>query len=165
MKKKKISTGAVWILLTLIWMCAIWYFSAKPADQSTEMSHETGKVIASIIHRDFNRWEPEKQAGYVMNIDHMVRKGAHFAEYTLLGILMSASFWFNGRRGSRFWLLAWGIGACYAVSDELHQYFVPGRSCQISDMILDSAGVLFGVLCMFFAYRAFSRLYSGKRPG
>ena len=42
-------------------------------------------------------------------------------------------------------LLPWLIAALYAASDEIHQLFVPGRSGQLSDVILDSAGALAGV--------------------
>ena len=41
--------------------------------------------------------------------------------------------------------LPWLIAALYAASDEIHQLFVPGRSGQLSDVILDSAGALAGV--------------------
>ena len=42
-------------------------------------------------------------------------------------------------------IIAWAIGAVYSITDELHQYLVPGRSCQFMDVIIDSSGVLFGV--------------------
>ena len=41
--------------------------------------------------------------------------------------------------------LPWAIAAAYAATDEFHQLFVPGRSGQLSDVILDSAGALAGV--------------------
>ncbi|MBQ6469104.1 MAG: VanZ family protein [Lachnospiraceae bacterium] len=41
-------------------------------------------------------------------------------------------------------ILAWGIGAFYAVTDEFHQFFVAGRSCDFRDMCIDAAGVLCG---------------------
>ena len=43
-------------------------------------------------------------------------------------------------------LIPWGIAALYAVTDEFHQLFVPGRSGQFSDVVLDSAGALAGLL-------------------
>ena len=43
-------------------------------------------------------------------------------------------------------LLAWAVGAAYAVADEFHQLFVAGRSCEVRDMCIDAAGVLCGVL-------------------
>ena len=45
-------------------------------------------------------------------------------------------------------VLPWVIGTVYAVSDEVHQLFVEGRSCEVRDMLLDSAGVAAGVLLM-----------------
>jgi len=45
-------------------------------------------------------------------------------------------------------LLSWGIGALYALTDEVHQSFVPGRSCEIRDILIDSCGVAAGVLIM-----------------
>ena len=45
-------------------------------------------------------------------------------------------------------VLPWVIGTIYAVSDEVHQLFVEGRSCEVRDMLLDSAGVAAGVLLM-----------------
>ena len=57
-----------------------------------------------------------------------------------------------GRTGNGAWrkfrkemFLPWLIAALYAASDEIHQLFVPGRSGQLSDVILDSAGTLAGV--------------------
>ena len=57
-----------------------------------------------------------------------------------------------GRTGNGAWrkfrkemFLPWLIAALYAASDEIHQLFVPGRSGQLSDVILDSAGALAGV--------------------
>ena len=38
------------------------------------------------------------------------------------------------------------FGAFYAGTDELHQYFVPGRSAQVTDVVLDSFGVITGIL-------------------
>ena len=71
-----------------------------------------------------------------------VRKCAHFTEYLLLG--GSAMLMFSEVRLSG--LLAWAVGAAYAVTDEFHQLFVVGRSCEVRDMCIDAAGVLCGVL-------------------
>jgi VanZ family protein len=40
----------------------------------------------------------------------------------------------------------WLIGTAYAVTDEIHQYVVPGRSCEVRDVVIDSCGVLVGAL-------------------
>ena len=44
--------------------------------------------------------------------------------------------------------MPWIITTAYAATDELHQLLVPGRSGQLSDVILDSAGALAGLLVL-----------------
>ncbi len=65
----------------------------------------------------------------------------HLAGYTLYGLLLTyalrATSW-HWKRVVMFTLL---IGALFAASDEWHQYFVPGRSCDIFDWIADVCGL------------------------
>ena len=51
-------------------------------------------------------------------------------------------------------LIAWGIGTLYAVSDEIHQVFIDGRSCELRDIAIDAGGVLLGVLIIHLIWRA-----------
>jgi VanZ family protein len=69
--------------------------------------------------------------------DLLLRKIAHAAEYAVLGALLQRAL---SRPG-----LALAIGIAYAVSDELHQFFVPGRTGSPLDVVLDAAGVMVGV--------------------
>ena len=70
--------------------------------------------------------------------DLLLRKIAHAAEYAVLGALLVRA---TGRAG-----LAVGLGALYAVSDEVHQSFVPGRLGSPLDVALDAVSVLVGVV-------------------
>lgn len=77
-----------------------------------------------------------------------VRKIAHFVEYMILGGLSAAS-WVLYRAEEKenrkpFFLIAWGFCVLFAMIDELHQAFVPGRTSSIRDVLLDSVGALFG---------------------
>src|SRR5687768_13735069 len=69
--------------------------------------------------------------------DLVLRKIAHAAEYAVLGALLVRA---TGRAG-----LAVGLGTLYAISDEVHQSFVPGRLGSPLDVALDAVGVLVGV--------------------
>jgi VanZ family protein len=62
-------------------------------------------------------------------------KVAHFSVYGLLATLL-------GRlgRGPRVWWLALLATSLYGVSDEWHQSFVPGRSCEVADWVADTLG-------------------------
>ena len=73
-----------------------------------------------------------------------VRTLAHFTEYTALGFLMSTSLTFTCSR-RRPWLTL-ALCAAYALTDEIHQFFSSGRSCEFRDMCIDCAGLLTGIL-------------------
>lgn len=69
--------------------------------------------------------------------DLVLRKFAHAAEYAMLGALLARA---TGRVG-----LAFALGTLYAVSDEIHQSFVPGRMGSSLDVAIDAVGVAIGV--------------------
>ena len=141
---------AVWVILTLLWMLLIFWFSAKPAVQSARESHEVGMWIGRIMMRlHGEQWTNAELEQFAVGADFLVRKGAHMSEYAVLGFLMSGAWGVWDRRNRHvirravFGLLS---VALYAVSDEAHQIFVPGRSGQVTDILLDSAGAAAGVL-------------------
>jgi VanZ family protein len=74
-----------------------------------------------------------------------VDKLAHFGAYAVLGVLLA---W--AAVASR-WSIAWPvlIGLAYAASDEIHQYFVPGRSSDAGDWLADALGVGAGCLLVY----------------
>ena len=70
---------------------------------------------------------------------------AHFTEYFILGLLVyNMAHSYNKKT-----YMSIIICIIYAISDEIHQIFVPGRSCQISDMIIDVSGALLGIYFLF----------------
>ena len=142
----------IYIGLLLGWMSVIFCFSARTAPESAQMSHSVGKMAGKLLVPGFDRWSEDRQEEFAARVDYPVRKGAHMTEYAILGILLSLTagtlYTGNGelydvRR--RMGTAAAG-GILYAVSDELHQWFVPGRSCQFTDVLIDSCGVILGVL-------------------
>jgi len=60
----------------------------------------------------------------------------------------------SGVNGWKFILFSLGICVLYAVSDEVHQLFVPGRGRQVRDVLIDSAGAIVGI----GLYRVVSRI-------
>jgi VanZ family protein len=69
--------------------------------------------------------------------DLMLRKIAHAAEFAVLGFLLVRAL-------DREWL-SLGLGIAYAISDEVHQHFVPGRLGSSVDVLIDAVGVAVGV--------------------
>ena len=139
---------AVRVLLwaaVLALMALIFTFSSQPAEQSSETSSPFVDLYMHIFHRDADSLSPEEQFDLRESASFLVRKAAHFSIYTLLGILLSSAVRATFSGYKRLWL-PFILGALYAVSDEFHQSFVPGRSCELRDMAIDSSGVLLGVL-------------------
>ena len=86
-------------------------------------------------------------------MDHYVRKTAHFLEYALLGVLVCRALGIDVKKKAHLLGAALAFCSFYAVTDELHQYFVPGRSCQIKDVMIDSSGALTGIcFCMLAGF-------------
>ena len=144
-KRKKV--GIIWLTITIIWMVVIFSFSAREADESAAMSHSVGKMIGRLVIPEYRSWSEDKQGQFAEKIDFPVRKCAHASEYAVLGVLiLGTAYSFSEDQKKKTVLLSWGLATLYAATDEFHQLFVPGRSCQFRDVCIDSAGALTGVL-------------------
>ncbi len=123
------------IAITIAIMVFIFVQSALSADLSMQESNAIVKWLASFLHV-----QPE-------TLSFIVRKCAHFLEYLVLGIstlvsVRDLSRWSSGKSA----ITALLISAAYAATDELHQMFVQGRSCEVRDILIDSLGALAGIL-------------------
>ena len=151
-KKLELRKKIFWVL-TIACMITIFIFSSKDADASTKDSHEIGKMVGYVTIYDFDRWTEDAQERYAAKIDHPVRKTAHFLEYMLLGQLITAAWYDNKKKRSSNMGVPVIIGAAYAVTDEIHQLVVSGRAGMFTDVLLDSAGVVAGMLLMSLLIR------------
>ncbi|MBR1459579.1 MAG: VanZ family protein [Oscillospiraceae bacterium] len=142
-------------LLLAALMIFIFCMSAQPADDSTETSSRFCTFAAKLLISNFEEFSPAVQSDIIEGLAFVVRKTAHFSEYALMGCLWF--WWLHQKRFSP--LIALGASALFAVSDEIHQRFVPGRSCELRDVLVDSSGALAGicfafiVLCIIWSIR------------
>lgn len=114
----------------LLWMGVIFGFSAQPAAESTQTSLRVGRLVCGIFVKDYEEMSAAEQTALAENIEFPIRKAAHASEYALLGILVFGVVR-KKEMTKRQMLCAILVTAFYAASDELHQFFVPGRSCQL----------------------------------
>lgn len=127
-------------IVVIVWMALIFNFSHQPANESNELSTGITEVLVTVVenvapHSDF----------MVGNVNHLVRKNAHFIIYLALGVLLIHSLRLSGVRGYKRSGLALFICVLYAMTDEVHQLFVPGRGGQVKDVLIDSAGAFVGI--------------------
>ena len=71
-------------------------------------------------------------------------KFQHFLAYFVLAAAIA--LWFSRERwrrpGFRLPVFTAALGSLYGVIDEVHQYFVPGRNCNVWDWLFDTLGAI-----------------------
>ncbi|HIR57041.1 MAG TPA: VanZ family protein [Candidatus Gallacutalibacter pullicola] len=92
--------------------------------------------------------------------EFFIRKSAHFAEYFVLGMLLFATLRVYVRQWKDKIFIPLFFGLLVPVCDEFLQLFVPGRSGQVSDVVLDFSGVLTGIGVLIVIFTAVSK----RRP-
>lgn len=134
-------------VLAIMWMCIIFAFSAQTKEESGAVSNSFTYQIVSSTRTFFNLDLSDARVKEIADaIEGFVRKAAHMTEFGVLSVLLFIWIgqWEMGllRRG----LTASGAAAVYAATDEIHQLFVPGRAGRFSDVCIDSAGAVLGVV-------------------
>lgn len=123
------------IVIVIIWLGIVFILSSESGIKSENTSSNFTKIIF------MNNITDEK----VENLTFIIRKFAHFSLYVFGGISICVCMKMNLKSTSNVFLISYIIGTLYAITDELHQLIIPGRSCEIRDVIIDSVGVLCGV--------------------
>ena len=140
MNKKKLIK---WLVL-LLWMLVIFLFSSQP-----HSGEATKSIIENII--------PNIKTNSLLDmINFIVRKSAHVTEYFILALL-TISLLKEYTKKERTILLS-SIIFCfiYAMTDEYHQSFVPGRSSLFRDVLIDTSGSLIALLGYYFYLKKFT---------
>ena len=134
----------IFAVLLVLWMGFIFSMSSENAEKSSNTSGQTIRVVLSAVP-GFEEQPEEVKVNIIEKLQFIVRKSAHFIGYMILGILASGLILYYGNINKKY-LLAFLICVIYAISDEIHQLFVPGISGQVRDVLIDSAGSLLGII-------------------
>ncbi len=154
------------VLITLGWMLFIFYLSSETADESTALSNRIAEAIYRIMIPDFEELDPAKRMLYLEAAAAPVRKSAHFLEFTILGALLCWNLILWTKLNRKVILCsAVAVGAAYAASDEFHQLFVHERSGQLSDVLIDTAGVVIGVILVILLCSRKKGRKQNRSPG
>lgn len=138
------------IILIIIWMATIFKFSGQQGTDSGDTSRKfTVAIIQIITGKSLELDDP-----FIEGIQLFIRKMAHFSIYALGGFLIMNYTYTTEKIMKQKILYSIAFGAGYAITDELHQFFVPGRSARILDVGIDTAGVITGI----FIYIALRKL-------
>lgn len=144
------------VVFTVALIACIWFIFSNSMAVATVSTDSSGRVLAwmRIILRRLG------QPGLAEHLTmHIVRKLAHFCEYTLDGFLLMLCMRVYSRHPLRHITVPMLGGVLTALTDETIQLFSEGRSSQVTDVWLDSAGVLAGILVAIVLLLACEGLY------
>lgn len=136
MKKSRFFGSVLFWILTICVAVIIFMFSCENGEESKEVSESLLSVIIEKI-------------GNIVS-HNVLRKIAHFSEFAALGFCVSGAIHFTFNKNNFFLSLI----PCflYAISDEVHQYFVPERACRVFDIFVDTCGSSVGILIFLFVF-------------
>ncbi len=145
-----------YMITAILWMAVIFILSAQSAGISSGESGGIAERILRVFCRDYDMLPEAERLALFATADHLIRKAAHMFEYAVLAVLYA--LWFGQIRKERAavpegsvvlrllrnrpYLSALVCAVLYSVSDEIHQLFVPGRSGEVRDVLIDGAGAL-----------------------
>lgn len=152
---------SIFALLLVGWMIFIFSMSSQNSEVSSNTSGDTIKVVLSTVPQ-FNEQPQEVQEEVVEELQFVTRKSAHFIAYMILGILAMLLLLQYEEINKKF-QFAFLLCVAYAISDEVHQLFVPGRAGQVRDVIIDSSGSLVGITIIILGAKLLSLIRKRKK--
>lgn len=131
-------------LLCLI-LAFIWINSLLPGTVSSAFSNWFKKLLHDLFPFLFSDFSESTSSG-------LLRKLAHFSEFALLGICFGCLYGMLFQRQTEqiiFTILSGFLAACV---DESIQHFVPGRNGCLTDVAIDTSGVITGIILFTAGY-------------
>lgn len=139
---------ALAFLPAIVMMGVIFYFSSLDATNSSEESSRVVNGIIWLLKKlsliDMNSYETAQLAE---TLTYPVRKMAHMTEYAVLA--MTLLWGFHNLVTNKCYIFSWLVSIVYAMTDEIHQLYVPGRAGKPTDVMIDGTGALIGLLFVY----------------
>ncbi|AGY76897.2 MULTISPECIES: VanZ family protein [Clostridium] len=173
------------IILCILWMGFIFYNSSNNGDISNQRSYNILDNLRKeyrqikenkIVSKDVNgNVQIKIQKGQVKStyvnptgnreekLNLIIRKNAHAFEYFILAILVSGVLFEFNVKGAKALIYIMFVCLFYAVTDEFHQAFVPGRSSLVSDVLIDFLGSLIGIFIFYTIYYLVHKIKSRQK--
>ena len=156
--KKIYITRIILILMLLGTFYLIFSFSAEDGDTSKTTSERISEFVLNTFTDYKNMPDGVEKKEILKSVTKIVRKAAHYTIYIVVGmLLMGICYTYKMGDGRRF-MISQISGIIYATSDEIHQLFVDGRSGEFRDVLLDSLGVLTGILMVVLIIKIYKEI-------
>lgn len=142
MSKKYIFWG-----FAIVWMMVMFNLSSDDKEASSYKSRQVTAAVQQLVNE---LPEDVKLVDSIRNVtEHIVRKTGHVLEYFTLTLLVIIASAMSRRNKRQIFGNAVLIPLLFAISDELHQFYTPGRGPQVTDVAIDSIGILMAITIVF----------------
>ena len=155
--KKKTIIQIIDIVLILIWMATVFWFS----NQNGAKSSGTSRTVTEVIVQPILGEDEKKNATIIRDTEKVIRKIAHYTIYTIGGMLILNFAYTTEKARKEQILYSIMFGLTYAITDEIHQHFISNRSARVFDVCIDTLGIITGIL-IYSAIRKYIRNIKGK---
>lgn len=158
----------LYFAIAVVIAAIIFIFSSQTSTESEYLSYRITDTMYSTIYSpqapsdstppssdaaddatDTETFEDESAEFHILHT--LVRKGAHFFLFVCLGL--SAGMWAGFLKNAKKYKLTFCACALYGALDETKQLFIDGRAFMVTDILIDSAGALVGIILAFLIYR------------
>ena len=143
----------IWIPAVLM-AIAIFGFSKQDGQESSGLSYKAADIILTVCDKaGIIEYNDNNKESMIEAVQFPIRKAAHMTEYAVLAVLIMIALIVDELKGIRTAVISAVITIVFAVTDEIHQFYVPGRCGCVRDVLIDSAGCIIGLIIAYAIYR------------
>ena len=157
MKARKI----IAIVLVIGWAGILFYFSHQPGTGSSKTSQKVALEMVKVMENP--KASKQDKVARSKAIEPYIRKMAHFSLYLTGGMVIFNAVQDKEVSERKKVGISIVLGVMYAVSDEIHQLFIVGRSAQITDVWIDSLGIMTGIACFMLSQKTIEQIKCKKK--
>lgn len=148
-------------ILLICTLFIIFGFSSQNGTQSKGISTRVTEYILQFSSK-YQEADTKEKAQIQNRTNAIIRKVAHFSIYTLLGLFMMGIMTRTKLKDKWRAYITIGFGILYAVLDEFHQSFSPGRTPKVTDVYIDTLGVILGILLVLLIRGIYKQIKQKK---
>ena len=138
MIKDKKYVKVIVLIVAVVWCMIIFFLSHQTSVSSGSSSLEIVKYITEEVAN------VELELKELKSINVIFRNYMHSLVYLVLSFLISVVCYIY--KVNNKYIVAFAFTFLYSITDEIHQYFIPGRAFQLSDILMDLIGNILGIL-------------------
>lgn len=156
--RKKIVVSSIATIFLIFLYILIFTFSEQDGETSGGLSRMISEKCVEILNAlSGKKWSEVVMESMTEYFENPIRKLAHFGEYAIMGALLFGVWypWLGLEKKLVKIIIPWVFLS--AAFDEMHQLFIPGRCGNLWDVLLDTTGGGFGLLCCVLSVKALGR--------